>query len=221
MTSLRAIELSGVTHLYGTNAALRDVNLRLEPGAIHFIEGPNGAGKSTLLGIVGTLLRPSRGRVRYEPFGERRELARRHIGWVGHESHCYAELTARENIRLAARLYGEREPAAVGRAVARLALEPFADQPVGTLSRGQRQRAALARALVHTPSMLLLDEPLTGLDIETSERVATLLCEERDRGTLVVVVSHTAGFAARLGGSVVALSRGRVVQTERGAPVGS
>jgi len=211
VSGIRAIELVSVTHIYGSTAALRDVSLRLEPGVIHFVQGPNGAGKSTLLSVVGTVLRPTRGRVRFEPFGERRDLARGHIGWVAHESRCYPALTGWENVELAAALYGERGEAALRAVVERVQIGAFMNQPVGTLSRGQRQRVALARALVHRPSVLLLDEPLTGLDQETSERFRGILAEERDRGTLVVVVSHTAGFAESLDGQVIRVVRGRVV----------
>lgn len=210
MSEIRAIELSGVTQVYGTTAALRDVNLRMDAGVVHFIRGPNGAGKSTLLGVLGTVLRPTRGTVCYEPFGNRPDLARAHIGWVAHDSRCYPDLSGRENIRFASLMYGERDPEAVEYAVTRTNVGPFADQPVGTLSRGQRQRVSLARALVHRPSVLLLDEPLTGLDAETAERFVEILTEERNDGTIVVVVTHTAGLAERLSGRTISVLRGRV-----------
>jgi len=212
VSGIRAIELAGVTHVYGATAALRDVTLRLEPGNIHFVQGPNGAGKSTLLSVVGTVLRPTRGRVWYEPFGESRELARAHIGWVAHESRCYPGLTGKENVELAAALHGQRDPSAIVDAVARVQIASFMNQPVGTLSRGQRQRVAPARALVHRPSVLLLDEPLTGLDAETSDRFRGILAEERERGTLVVVVSHTPGLAESFRGEVILVVRGRVTR---------
>jgi heme exporter protein A len=124
----------------------------------------------------------------------------------------YRELTGRENVELAARLHGEDLRPAFEVVSGRLGLAEFADQPVATLSRGQRQRVALARVLVHRPSLLLLDEPLTGLDVESANRLAAVIAEERGNGTIVVVVSHTEGFPERVGGRRLRLERGRIVR---------
>jgi heme exporter protein A len=214
MGGISHIELRGVTRLFGANVALRAVDVDFRPGAITFVQGHNGAGKSTLMSIVGTVLKPSKGKVLYPPHGASRQLARRHIGWVAHESHCYAELNGRENVELAARLYG-LEPQSAWRAVCeRVQAERFGNQAVGTLSRGQRQRIALARALVHTPSVLLLDEPLTGLDQASVQRMEAILLEERDRGTIVIVISHTAGMAERMEGRRIYMQQGRITRIE-------
>lgn len=210
MDGITGIELRGVTRIFGANLALRSVDVDFRPGPITFVQGPNGAGKSTLMSIVGTILKPTKGTVSYLPHGSARALARRHIGWVAHESHCYAELSGRENVELAARIHGVHPGEAWRRTSARVQAERFSGQPVGTLSRGQRQRIALARALVHSPSVLLLDEPLTGLDQASMERMETILQEERDRGTIVIVVSHVAGFAERLGGRRIRMQRGSI-----------
>lgn len=209
--SITRISVHRVTRLFGATAALRGVSCEFLPGAITFVQGPNGAGKSTLLAIVGTVLRPTSGEVRYEPLGGSRALARRHIGWVGHDSHCYRDLTGRENVELAAKLWGIDDSNAIARSCERVGAERFWDQPVGTLSRGQRQRIALARALVHRPSVLLLDEPLTGLDQATTTRFDAVLREERERGTIIVVINHQPGWAEALGGVFLQLDRGRVV----------
>jgi heme exporter protein A len=214
VTRITRIEVQGVTRLFGASVALRSVSVDFVPGPITFVQGPNGAGKSTLISIVGTALKPSRGTVVYAPYGTSRQEARRHIGWVGHDSHCYGELSGRENVELAARIHG-LEPAAAWSAVcARVQADRFADQAVSTLSRGQRQRIALARALVHTPSVLLLDEPLTGLDVASVQRMETILLEERDRGTIVIVINHTAGMAERLEGRKILMQQGRVERIE-------
>jgi len=214
MAGISHIELRGVTRLFGANVALRAVDVDFRPGAITFVQGHNGAGKSTLMSIVGTVLKPSKGKVLYAPHGASRQLARRHIGWVAHESHCYADLSGRENVELAARLYGLEPSSAWLEVCDRVQAERFGGQAVGTLSRGQRQRIALARALVHAPSVLLLDEPLTGLDQASVERMEAILLEERDRGTIVVVISHTAGMAERMEGRRVYMQQGRITRIE-------
>jgi len=214
MAGISRIQVQGVTRLFGANVALRAVDVEFAPGPITFVQGPNGAGKSTLMSIVGTVLKPSKGSVVYAPHGQSRQIARRHIGWVAHESHCYVELSGRENVELAARLYGLDIEEAWRSVCDRVQAERFAKQPVGTLSRGQRQRIALARALVHTPSVLLLDEPLTGLDHASVQRMERILIEERDRGTIVIVINHTEGMAERLEGRRIHMQQGRIARID-------
>lgn len=204
-----------VSRLFGATAALRGVNCEFSAGTTTFVQGPNGAGKSTLLSIIGTALAPTSGVVRYRPLPPGRRLARAHIGWVGHSAHCYGELTGRENVELAARLYGVQDMAAVGRACDRVSARRFFDTPVATMSRGQRQRIALARALVHSPSLLLLDEPLSGLDIATAGQLDEILGEEVRRGCILIVVSHREGWAKRLGARELFLERGRVLDNTK------
>lgn len=205
------IEVRAVTRLFGATLALRGVSVDFARGELVFLEGPNGAGKSTLLAVVGTVLAPSSGTVHYHPNGPDRELAREQIGWVAHESHCYRELTGRQNVELAARLRGLDPRPAWDAACARVGASSFGDRRVSTLSRGQKQRIALARALVHAPSILLLDEPFSGLDPASSERLEAVLLEERQRGAIVIVVNHAPGLAERLGARTVRIESGRVV----------
>jgi heme exporter protein A len=207
---IQRIEVRGVTRSFGATFALRGVSVAFESGTISLLEGPNGAGKSTLLAIIGTVIRPNSGSVWYDPIGDEPGEVRRHLGWVAHESHCYRELGARANVSLAARLHGADERAAWSRVAERFDIAHLAERSVGTLSRGQKQRVALARALVHEPSVLLLDEPWTGLDLKSTELLERALREERERGTLIVVVSHGEGIAERLGAQRVRLENGRV-----------
>ncbi len=218
---IRAIRVEQVTKLFGATAALRGVSMRFDAGAICFLEGGNGAGKSTLLAIMGTVMKASSGRVEYAPGITNRRQIRGAIGWVAHESHCYRELTGEDNVRLAARMYGVDADTAWKSVCGRLDLGGFGRRRVGELSRGQRQRVAIARALVHRPAVLLMDEPWTGLDLDASERLGAVLCEERDRGALIVAVSHVREHAEMVGARRVRLERGRIVADVEGrAPAG-
>jgi len=210
---IERIEVRGVTRLFGATLALRGVSVDFSAGELVFLEGPNGAGKSTLMAVVGTVLPPSSGKVSYAPLGEDRDRARAHIGWVAHESHCYRDLTGRQNVELAARLRGVDPAWAWDRARKRVGAETFGERSVSTLSRGQKQRISLARALVHDPSVLLLDEPFSGLDDASSKRLEEVLVEEKERGAIVIVINHAPGLAARLGARTVRIESGRVVKS--------
>lgn len=202
-----------MTRSFGATFALRGITVSFEAGTISLLEGPNGAGKSTLLAVIGTVVRPNSGVVWYEPVGDDPAEVRRHLGWVAHDSHCYRELDARANVKLAARLHGIDENDAWAKVAERFDIGHLAARTVGTLSRGQKQRVALARALVHDPSVLLLDEPWTGLDLKSAALLERALGEERERGTLIVVVSHGEGTAERLGARRVRLENGRLAGT--------
>ena len=205
-----AVEVFGVTRTYGPTVALRNVSARFAAREITLIEGPNGSGKSTLLGILGTAIKPTSGRVTWTPVGDDPALARPHIGWLGHDTLVYPDLSGIENLCWAAGLYGLPK-SAVDETGARVGLGAFAKRSVRTMSRGQRQRVALVRALVHRPSVLLLDEPTTGLDFEGVALLVRVVREEAERGAVVVLIAHDATLAERLGATVVRLDRGRVV----------
>jgi heme exporter protein A len=208
------VELRNVTKTYGSVRALVGLSWRFASGGVNVVAGPNGSGKSTLLAIVGTLVRATSGSVDHGELGRRRAKVRGTLGWLGHESLCYPDLTGRQNIELAARLHGLDPAAAFERASTRFELGAFADRSLRTYSRGQRQRVALARALVHEPRLLLLDEPTTGLDRAGVERLEAVVAEEARKGAVVVVVTHDAAFADELGARVLTLDRGRAVQGE-------
>jgi ABC-type multidrug transport system ATPase subunit len=183
------VELDGVTRNYGERAALEDVTLTLPAGQTLVVFGPNGAGKTTLLRILATLLRPHAGRV--SVLGERLPdeawKVRGRVGLLGHEPLLYRELSARENLRYHARLHGigdtkKGAPACGGHASERVeerlravSMSERADEPLRTLSRGMIQRVAVARATLHDPELLLLDEPYANLDPAAVELVAPLI----------------------------------------------
>jgi heme exporter protein A len=210
---IERIVVDAVTRTFGAVAALRAVSLTFVAGEIAALEGSNGAGKSTLLSVIATAIRPTLGRVIYEPLGEDVEQVKHELGWVAHESLCYRELSGKENVELAAELYGVEPKGAWERICDRVEARAFGHRPFGTLSRGQRQRVALARALVHGPSVLLLDEPWTGLDATSAALLERALGEERDRGALVILTSHAPEQAERLRARRIQLARGRVVKS--------
>jgi heme exporter protein A len=181
-----AIELDGLTRAYGERLALDGVSLELEPGRTLVIFGPNGAGKSTLLRVLATLLRPTEGgaKVLGHALPDEAWAVRGRIGFLGHESLLYRELTGRENLTFHARLFGvglER----VDELLERLQLSRRADEPVRNLSRGTVQRMAVARAVLHDPELLLLDEPRANLDPAAGDLVEPLLS-----GRTRVITSH-------------------------------
>jgi len=189
--SFPAVALEGVGRAYGERVALREVSFTLPAGATVAVFGANGAGKTTLLRILAGLLRPHAGRAAVLGAELPREAhrARGRIGLVGHEPMLYRDLTVRENLRFHARLHGvdERRPEALCEQVG---LAARADDPVRTLSRGMTQRAAICRAVLYAPELLLLDEPLANLDPGGAVAVAPLI--GRAAGPARVLISHDA-----------------------------
>lgn len=204
------IDVTKLVKTFGPTVALRGVDATFHAGRLTLVEGANGSGKSTLLGILGTLVRPTSGRVEYAPLGEDRALVRRHIGWLSHETLAYPDLSGRQNIELFARLCGIDLAPEWGRVAERFELGPFVDRPLRTCSRGQKQRVALARALVHEPAVVLLDEPTTGLDKAGVARLLAIVDREVARGALVLVVSHEPELFRERAKARVVLERGRV-----------
>jgi len=190
---------------------LSGVDATFEPGNVSVLTGANGSGKSTLLGILGTLTRPTSGTVRHGD-GADVSAVRARLGWVGHDTLAYGDLSGRENIILAARVHGLDPNVALAEAEERFSLASFVDRLVRTYSRGQRQRVALARALVHHPSLLLLDEPTAGLDASSTARLVAVVKEEARRGATIILSTHEPGVAAELGGRVFLLERGAIRQ---------
>lgn len=207
-----AIEARSVKRRFGHRYALRGVSQRFLPGSITVVQGANGAGKSTLLSILATLLSPTSGAVLYPPFSDVRRV-RAALGWVGHQSLCYPALSGQENVQFAARLYGVPKEAWRSRwesVVARVGAEEFAKRPVSVLSRGQRQRIALARALVHCPGALLLDEPASGLDQRSREQLVQILKEEKARGGVVILATHSQQLTDAVADRCVVIQQGKL-----------
>ncbi len=209
------VEGVGLVKTYGATRALAGVDVRFDAREVTVIEGPNGAGKSTLLGVLSLLVRPSRGALRFGALDAAREVAslRATIGVLAHAALVPLDLTALESLAFTARLHGLAAAAAeerIGALRERFELGAFAERTARTYSRGQLQRLAIARALLHRPTLVLLDEPSTGLDASSTRRLVEAVEAERARGAIVVVVTHDAGFADAVATRRVRLSRGRI-----------
>lgn len=208
---------------YGRVAALRGVDFDIAAGESVAILGANGAGKSSLLKILAGLSRPSNGTFEARDAGAAtaplgREALRARVGYVGHATLLYGELTARENLAFAARLHGQRPSRSVlDTVLEEFALADVADRRADTFSRGMAQRLAIARAVVHGPSVLLLDEPFTGLDEASGERLQARLLAQRADGSggarTLVVVTHDPRRAVALADRALLVHRGRIRAT--------
>ena len=186
------IEVRGLERFFGPRRAVAGVDFTMASGECLALFGPNGAGKTTLLRILAGLLKPSRGHAAIAgvtlPAGVK---ARAMVGLISHASMLYEALTARENVEFAARLHAVRDPrGAAMAALRRMRILDRADTVVRSLSRGMQQRVSIARAVVHDPRVLLLDEPYSGLDEMGSSALSSLLGELRSSGAAMVIVTH-------------------------------
>lgn len=208
----RLLEATGLRRAYGRRQVLRDIDLTVAAGEAVAVAGPNGAGKTTLLRVLAGLARPDRGEVRLEGQPLRRDSPeiRRAVGLVSHQTLLYDDLTLHENLTFAARLYGLPTPAAAARsALDEAGLGARADESPRRLSRGLAQRAAIARALLHRPRVLLLDEPFTALDAAASERLRDELRARREQGLGIVLVTHQLGEAWAVATRIAVIVEGR------------
>jgi heme exporter protein A len=206
------LQATGLVRAFGATRVLRGLDLSLTAGETLVVVGPNGAGKTTLLRCLAGLMRPTAGEVRVLGRALRGgdPEARRPLGLVSHQSLLYDDLTVRENLLVTARLYGLADPgAAADRALDSVGLGPRADESPRLLSRGLLQRAAIARALLHDPRVVLLDEPFTGLDAPGADRLRALLGERVAGGRALVLVTHHLAEAWALATRVAALVGGR------------
>ncbi len=197
----------------GGSDVLGGVDFRLQAGQVLALLGPNGAGKTSLLKVLATLLRPTRGSLtilgrdpRLDPIAVRRQ-----VGYVAHQTFLYPQLTGWENLWFWSRVNAVDRPAArVKQLLEFVGLDLYADDPVRHFSRGMQQRLALARALLPEPSLLLLDEPYTGLDSQASKLLDEVVAASRRQGRTVVITSHDPRHALAVSDRVLVLNRGRV-----------
>jgi heme exporter protein A len=216
MTHASALEATDLARRYGSRRALDGVSFALDAGACLALFGPNGAGKTTLLRILAGLLKPTRGEARIGGAPVRGEpAARALVGLISHQSLLYAALTARENVAFSARLHGVPDPeGAALAALERLRMAERADQPVRALSRGLQQRVSIARAIVHDPRVVLLDEPYTGLDEAGAAALTRLLVELKAAGATLVLVTHNLAEGLALATHAAVMRAGRFARFE-------
>jgi len=209
-----AVLARGLTKMYGALPALESLDLAIQPGEFVLLLGPNGAGKSTLLRLCATLIRPTGGSLHL--LGDPLSAAslpglRRRIGLLSHQSFLYDHLTGMENLLFYGRLFGLQRPAVEARAALEtVGLVRRADDLVRTYSRGMLQRLAIARALLHQPDLVLLDEPFTGLDRASSDSLRERLTALRSAGRTCLIATHDFAAVAGLADRLIILADGRL-----------
>ncbi len=206
------IAVSNLKIRFGSRNVLRGVDLRVAPGELLTLFGPNGAGKTTLLRSMGGLLSPQKGTILIHDIPlvrAQRTRALSFLGVISHRPMLWEDLSAEENLEVFATLHGVSDPLETLQALLeKVGLWPRRRDPVKTFSRGMAQRLSIARALLHSPKALLLDEPFTGLDPGGSQLLENILAEERERGCAILLVTHQVLRGLRLADRAVVLEKG-------------
>ena len=213
-SAMPLIETHALSKAYGWQPVLRKLDFAVERGEFVALLGANGSGKSTLLRLIAGLSKPSAGTISVGGWELPREAAavRAQIGLVSHKSLLYDNLTARENLLFFCRLYNlDDHETRIARGLERVGLVKRASDLVRTYSRGMQQRLSIARALLHVPDVLLMDEPHTGLDQDAAASLDRLLSEAHAEGRTIVMTTHELERASRLASRAVILSRGQIV----------
>ncbi|HZU23298.1 MAG TPA: ABC transporter ATP-binding protein, partial [Terriglobales bacterium] len=205
-----AVELRNVSKHFDGVIALRGVSLAFDRGQLSLLLGENGAGKSTLLRLIAGLATATEGSIALFGSTERDKWKCR-LGFMPHASLLYDELTGLENLQYFAALYGIRDREFCQRAIAGVGLDPGLQRRVGQYSQGMRQRLSLARAVVHDPDLLLLDEPFSNVDVASAREIAAHLARMRDAGKSVLVVTHQPQVLDGVADEAVFLEAGRVI----------
>lgn len=210
------IKVRGLEKRYGYRSVLQDLDFDLKQGEFSALLGPNGVGKTTFLQILASLSSPTRGYIQIASFRvpEQIQTVRRQIGLVSHQPFLYRELTGEENLNFFCRLYGvENSREKIEELLDLLILSSRKKDPVRTYSRGMLQRLSVARALVHSPALLLLDEPFTGLDQESGQVLETTLRSLAENGVSIIMTSHNLIRVSNLVDRVDILSGGRITSS--------
>lgn len=214
-----AVTLSHVSKIFGRFAALRDVSAEFAPGKLYAILGDNGAGKTTLLRAMVGLAPPTRGRITVLGTEDPR-AATAQIGYMAHPTLLYEEMSGMENLRYFAALYGIRDDQPCQRAIRAVGLDPALARRLGQYSQGMRQRLSLARALVHDPKILFLDEPFSNVDVISAREMVHVLAKMRDLGKTVFIVTHQAALLEGVADEFVCMAAGQIGSRTRELPAG-
>lgn len=219
------ISVKGLSKRFAGHVALDGIDLNIEQGEFVIILGPNGAGKTTLLKVLETLIRPSSGSVKIGGLELSRSAVqiRRMIGAISHESYLYSDLTVEENLRFFGKMYGLQDDALTGRIhmlLEQMHLEYRHMDRVSTLSRGMKQRLSIARSLIHDPEIILMDEPYTGLDLQSACDLEKLLLENSRKAT-VLMVTHDIDRAYSMCDRIIMLCDGKISSDIRQKDIGS
>ncbi len=204
------ITASGLIKQFGRFAALRGVTADFAAGRFHVILGDNGAGKTTLLRAIAGLAQPTRGTISI--LGKTAQAACRDVGYMAHPSLLYDEMSGMENLRYFAQLYGIVGDGRCRQVIHQVRLDPELERPVGQYSQGMRQRMSLARAILHDPKILLLDEPFSNVDVHSAHEIVGLLKEMRDSGKTIFVVTHQAALLEGVADEFIRMQSGRIVE---------
>jgi ABC-type multidrug transport system ATPase subunit len=204
-----SIVVSNLIKQFGRFAALRGVSAEFDAGRFHAILGDNGAGKTTLLRALAGLAHPTQGTIAI--FGKTPRDASQDLGYMAHPSLLYDEMSGMENLRYFARLYGIAGDQRCEEVIRAVGLDPALTRPVGQYSQGMRQRMSLARAILHNPKVLLLDEPFSNVDVHSAQEMVALLKVMRDSGKTIFVVTHQAALLERVADEFVWMQEGRIV----------
>ena len=209
-----AVQAVGLGKIIDDHVILRDINFQIPTGSYVALLGANGAGKTTLLNILSTLIPPSDGQLMMfgQAVGRESSAVRARLGLIGHNTMLYRDLSARENLIFFGRLYGLAEPQArADELLEYVGLASRGDDPVKTYSRGMAQRAAIARALMHDPELLLADEPFAGLDAPSRKMLEHMLAQLNEQGRTIVLASHDIERSLDLAQKMLVLRQGRLV----------
>ena len=211
--SASIVAVNGLVKQFGRFAALRGVTAEFDAGKFHVILGDNGAGKTTLLRALAGLADPTRGTILIH--GNTPHEACREIGYMAHPSLLYDEMSGMENLRYFARLYDIAGDARCQHVIRSVGLDPELARPVGKYSQGMRQRMSLARAILHNPKILLLDEPFSNVDPHSAREMSALLKNMRDAGKTIFVVTHQASLLEGVADEFVWMQAGQIVDRTR------
>ena len=207
--SASIVAVNGLVKQFGRFAALRGVDAEFDAGRFHVILGDNGAGKTTLLRALAGLAQPTRGAVCI--LGKTPREASREIGYMAHPSLLYDEMSGMENLRYFARLYDIAGDGRCQHVIRSVGLDPELARPVGKYSQGMRQRMSLARAILHDPKILFLDEPFSNVDLHSAREMSALLKNMRDAGKTIFVVTHQAALLEGVADEFVWMQAGQIV----------